>query len=128
MTHPTAPREIDFPYFSLRDGFSSTLLLVSDSPNPMDLTVAVRSPMGETVLAALSIQPQEKLAVDVASLLKEQKADVTGAFAEGSIAVYFIGTIMPLAGQLTMTIRRSAWCMSRRWSRTIPATAIFLRC
>ncbi|MGA2629125.1 MAG: hypothetical protein ABSG54_02830 [Terriglobia bacterium] len=30
-------------------------------------------------------------------------ADVTGDFAEGSVAVYFSGTIMPLAGQLTMT-------------------------
>ena len=69
----------------------------------MDLIVAVRSLMGETVLAPVNIQPQEKLAVDVASLLKEQKADVNGAFAEGSIAVYFEGTIMPLAGQLTMT-------------------------
>jgi hypothetical protein len=99
----TAPREIDFPFFSLRDGFNSSLLLVSDSPKPMDLTVAVRGLMGETVLAPMSIEPQEKLAVDVRSLLEEQKADVNGAFAEGSIAVYFIGTIMPLAGQLTMT-------------------------
>jgi len=98
-----APREIDFPYYSLRDGFSSMLLLVSDSPRPMDLTVAVRGLMGETVLAPLSIQPQEKLAVDVRHLLEEQKADVNGALAEGSIAVYFMGTIMPLAGQLTMT-------------------------
>ena len=100
---PTAPREIDFPYFSLRDGFNSTLLLVSDSPKPMDLTVAVRSLMGETILAPMSIQPQEKLAVDVRNLLTEQKADVNGPFAEGSIAVYFEGTIMPLAGQLTIT-------------------------
>ncbi len=31
----TAPREIDFPYYSLRDGFNSTLLLVSASPKAL---------------------------------------------------------------------------------------------
>ncbi len=99
----TAPREIDFPYYSLRDGFNSTLLLVSDSPKPMDLTVAVRSMTGQTVFAPMSIQPQEKLAVDLSTLLTKLSADVNGAFAEGSISVYFSGTIMPLTGQLTMS-------------------------
>ncbi len=99
----TAPREIDFPYYSLRDGFSATLFLVSDSPKPMDLTVAVRSLMGETVLTPMSIQPQEKLPVDLKQLLTDLGADVNGSFAEGSVSVYFMGTIMPLAGQLTMT-------------------------
>ncbi len=51
----------------------------------------------------MSIQPQEKLAVDLSSLLTKLSADVNGAFAEGSISVYFKGTVMPLAGQLTMT-------------------------
>ncbi len=99
----TAPREIDFPYYSLRGGFDSRVLLVSDSPRAMDLTVAVRGLMGETVLAPMSIQPQQKLTVDLQALLTEQKADVNGTFAEGSVAVYFVGSVMPLAGQLTMT-------------------------
>ncbi len=103
QTTQTAPREIDFPYFSLRDGFNSTLLLVSASPRTMDLTVAVRGLAGETMLAPMSIQPQEKLAVDLKSLLTGLSADVNGAFAEGSVSVYFQGTIMPLVGQLTVT-------------------------
>ena len=34
--HPQAPREVDFPYYSLRDGYESTVFLVSDSPKPTD--------------------------------------------------------------------------------------------
>ncbi len=49
------PRELDFPYYSLRDGYHSTLNLVSDSPKPMDLTVAIRSLTGETLLSPLGI-------------------------------------------------------------------------
>jgi len=100
---PEAPREVDFPYYSLRDGFESTLLLVSDSPKPTDLTLAIRSLTGETVLTHMTIQPQAKLPVDLRKLLTELGADPTGAFAEGSVSVYFIGTIMPVVGQLTMT-------------------------
>ncbi len=100
----TAPREIDFPYYSLRDGFNSTLLLVSASPKPMDLVLAVRSLSGQTLLGPpMTIQPQEKLAVDLRNVLTEMSADVNGEFAEGSVSVYFQGTIMPLAGQLTVT-------------------------
>jgi len=32
-----APRELDFPYYSLRGGFGSTLQLVGDSPSPFSL-------------------------------------------------------------------------------------------
>ena len=100
----TAPREIDFPYYSLREGFESTLLLVSDSPKPLEFVMAVRSVSGQTVVApGMSIQPQEKLPIDLRSLLAQLGADPTGDFAEGSISVYFNGTIMPLAGQLTMS-------------------------
>jgi hypothetical protein len=48
--NPVAPREIDFPYYSLKDGFGSTLNLVSDSPQNLDLSIAVRSTAGETLL------------------------------------------------------------------------------
>lgn len=99
-----APRQLEFPYYSLRDGFNSTLLLVSDSPKPLEFVLAVHSRSGQTELApSMTIQPQEKLPIDVAALLASLSADVTGDFAEGSISIYFNGTIMPLAGQLTMT-------------------------
>lgn len=51
-----APREIDFPYYSLADGYRSTLLLVSDSPNPTDLAITIRNLAGQTLLTAQTIQ------------------------------------------------------------------------
>ena len=99
-----APRQLEFPYYSLREGFKSTVLLVSDSPHPLDFFMSVHSRSGQTLLApAMTIQPQEKLAVDIASVVAGLGADITGDFAEGSVSIYFTGTIMPIAGQLTMT-------------------------
>src|SRR5581483_444793 len=100
----TAPREIDFPYYSLRDGFNSSVLLVSDSPKPLDFVMAIRSRSGQTVLApSMTIQPQEKLSIDVRKVLTDAAADVLGDFSEGSVSVYFNGTIMPLPAQLTIS-------------------------
>ncbi|MFB3924277.1 MAG: Ig domain-containing protein [Terriglobia bacterium] len=99
-----APRQLEFPYYSLRDGFNATLLLVSDSPKPLDFVLALHSRSGRTLIPpSMSIQPQEKLPVDLGTLLASLSADVTGDFSEGSVSIYFTGTIMPLAGQLTMT-------------------------
>ncbi|MGH9454132.1 MAG: hypothetical protein ACRD2O_09215 [Terriglobia bacterium] len=98
-----APRELDFPYYSLRNGYQSTLNLVSDSPQPIDLTIAIRSLPGHTLLTSATIQPQAKLAFDISSLIAKLGADATGEFAEGSVAVYFVGTIMPVVGQITIT-------------------------
>jgi len=92
--HPEAPRELDFPYYSLRDGFRSTLNLVSDSPKPIDLTIAIRSLSGQTFLGTETIEPGAKLPIDLASFITKLGGDPAGAFAEGSIAVYFVGTIM----------------------------------
>ena len=66
----TAPRQLEFPYYSLRDGFNATLLLVSDSPKPLDFVLALHSRSGQTVLApGMTIQPQEKLTVELGPLL-----------------------------------------------------------
>jgi hypothetical protein len=97
-----AMREIDFPYYSLRDGFTSTLNLVSDSPQPTDLTIAVRSLLGHSLLSHQTIQSQAKLPVDLGGLIAKLGSDPAGEFAEGSVAVYFMGTIMPVVGQLTI--------------------------
>lgn len=100
----TAPRELDFPYCTLRDGFSSTVLLVSDLPKPLDFILAVHSRSGQTLVApSMTIQPQQKLPIDLAALLASMGADPTGDFAEGSVSVYLNGPMMPLAGQLTMS-------------------------
>src|SRR5690242_8091527 len=100
----TAPRELDFPYYSLRDGFTSTLNLVSDSPKPLDFILVLHSLAGETLLSSsMTIQPNAKLPIDLAGLIKSLGSDPTSAFSEGSISIYFTGTIMPLVGQVTMT-------------------------
>lgn len=98
-----APREIDFPYYSLKDGFHSTLMLVSDSPKPIDLTIGIRNLFGQMLTTTETIHPQQKLAIDLASTIEKLGQDPSGAFAEGSVAVYFVGTIMPVAGQMTVT-------------------------
>jgi hypothetical protein len=106
-----APRQIEFPHYSLRDGFEATLFLVSALPKPLDFVVGIHSQSGQTVLApGMTIQYQEKLGIDLRSLLTQLSADVTGDFAEGSVTVYFEGPIMPLVGQITMTnpLRRMA--------------------
>ncbi len=104
QTEAPAPREIDFPYYSLSNGFTSTIYLVNVTPTPIDLTVAIHALSGQTVLAPiLTIQGLGKTSVDLATLLTQLSADVTGTFAEGSVSIYFTGTIMPIAGQLTMT-------------------------
>lgn len=93
---------MDFPYYNLTDGFQSSLLLVSDSPKPMDFTLAVRSLTSQMLTAPETIQPQEKLSLDLAGIITKLGGDPTGVFAQGSIAVYFIGTIMPIVGQISI--------------------------
>ena len=100
----TAPRELDFPYYSLRDGFNSTLNRVSDSPKPLDFVMGLHSLSGQTLLGpSMTIQPGAKLPIDLGGLLQSLNADPGGPFGEGSISIYFQGTIMPLVGQLTIT-------------------------
>ena len=99
---PEGPREVDFPYYNLTNGWISTLYLVSDSPNPIDLTLAIKGKLGQVLTAAQTIQPQQKLSLDLGSLITQLGGDPTAAFAEGSVSVYFTGTIMPVLGQITM--------------------------
>lgn len=98
------PHELDFAYYTLRTGSISTVTLVSASPQAFSFTIAVHGRSGQTVLGpSITIQPQDKLSVDLGQLLSGLAADVTGAFSDGSVAVYFKGTPTMLAGQLTMT-------------------------
>jgi len=104
------PREIDFPYYALDNGFNSTLFLVSDSPDPLDFILAIRNLAGQTVLSSsMTIQPGAKLPIDLRGLLVQLGADPSGTFAEGSVSVYFEGTIMPLVGQLTLVNPALHW-------------------
>ncbi|MGH9455872.1 MAG: hypothetical protein ACRD2O_18090, partial [Terriglobia bacterium] len=99
-----APREVDFPYYTLQDGYQSTLNLVSDSPHSIDLSIVLYSALGHTAIAPpFTIQPQQKLAIDLGNLLTQMDLSGSGEFGEGSIAVMFMGTIMPVVGQVTIT-------------------------
>src|SRR5438874_780376 len=70
------PRELDFPYYTLRDGFNATLNLVSDSPKPLDLVMALHGLSGQTLLApSMTIQPGAKLPIDLGGLLQSLNAD-----------------------------------------------------
>jgi hypothetical protein len=77
-------------------------MLVSDSPKPMDFTLAVRSSLGQMLTTSETIQPGAKRSFDLASLITQLGGDPTGAYAEGSVAVYFVGTIMPIVGQISI--------------------------
>jgi hypothetical protein len=103
-------REVDFPYYDLRDGSQSTLNLVSDSPQSIDLTIAVKSLAGEMLTTSQTIGPNQKLAIDLASLVTKLGADPAGAFGEGSVSVYFTGTIMPVVGQISVRDGRLMPC------------------
>jgi hypothetical protein len=73
-------RELDFPYYSLRDGFGSQLKLVSDSPKPIDLTLVIYSERGQSVMTSATIQPSARLDFDLHSLLTGLGADINGEF------------------------------------------------
>lgn len=99
-----APREIDFPYYSLRDGYSSLLQLVSDSPVTLPIAVTIRSSSGRTVLAQqLIIHSQEKLRIDLRSFLANLGAESHDDFQEGSISVSYASETRPIMGQITVT-------------------------
>lgn len=109
------PHQIDFPYYSLRDAFDSIRFLVSDSPKPLQFVAAVRSLTGRThELAAMTIQPQAKLRLDLGTLLRGAGLDITGEFTEGSVSVHYVANgLMPLVGQVTIV--NSALSLVSQW-------------
>src|ERR1017187_3151272 len=77
QTASPVPREIDFPYYSLRDGFTSAIHLVNTTTTPIDLTIAIHSLSGQTVLAPILTMPAlDERSLDLAALLTQVSADV----------------------------------------------------
>lgn len=77
------PREIDFPYYSLREGYTSLLQLVSDSTVSLPIMLTVHSSSGRTALTKqMTIQSQEKLMIDLSTLLQTLGADNVDDFQE----------------------------------------------
>ncbi len=99
-----APRELDFPFYSIRDGFSSLLQLVSDLPEPFSFRITVHSLSGKTAVAPpITVQPQEKLSIDMQTLLTKLGVDRDPDFEEGSISVSYVLEKSPLLGQVTIS-------------------------
>jgi hypothetical protein len=96
-------RELDFAYYSLREGFESQLYLVGTTKQPTALTIAIYGQAGTSIVSSVTIQPSAKLAIDLRTLLAQHGADVQGEFGEGSVAVFFEGPMMPVVAQVTVT-------------------------
>lgn len=104
QTTRPVPRELDFPFYSLRDGFRSLLQLVSDLPEPFSLRITVHSLSGQTaVTPPMTIRPQEKLLIDMQTLLAKLGLDGDSDFQEGSISVTYTLDKTPLLGQVTIS-------------------------
>lgn len=98
------PRELDFAYYSVRDGFESQLQLVSDYPKPFVFRMMLHSLSGQTAFAGLiRVQPQQKLSFDVGALLTRLRLDREADFQEGSISVSYTLPKSPLLGQVTVS-------------------------
>ena len=104
QTTQGAPREIDFPYYSLRDGYSSLLQLVSDSPVSLPIEVTIRSSSGRNILKKdMNISSQEKLMIELQSLVASLNGESEDDFQEGSISVRYASDTRPIMGQITVT-------------------------
>jgi len=104
QTTQGAPREIDFPYYSLRDGYSSLLQLVSDSPVSLPIEVTIRSSSGRNILKKdMNISSQEKLMIELQSLVASLNGESEDDFQEGSISVSYASDTRPIMGQITVT-------------------------
>jgi hypothetical protein len=102
--HQPVPRELDFAYYSVRDGFQSQLQLVSDYPKPFSFRIAVHSLSGRTVLhPRIRIRPQQKLSIDMRTLLVQVRVDRDVDFEEGSISITYVLDKSPLLGQVTIS-------------------------
>lgn len=121
MTDQTAiEREVDFPYYSLRDGFGSTLRLVNGSKLPIAFSITVHSLKGQSLQSStMTIAPNDTRALDLTNLILELKGNageglpkantleskthVPDDFAEGSLSIqYQASPMMPLLGQITI--------------------------
>ncbi len=78
---------------------------MSDSPDVIQFDVVIYSRSGRPQQAhPIIIQPQERLTVDLASLLTDTGGDLAEDFAEGSISIQYRARGMrPLLGQVTIT-------------------------
>jgi hypothetical protein len=111
------PRELVYPYYSLREGTESVLSMMGRAPRPIEFTVAVHSQSGQTVVSpAKTIQPAEEVDVDVKKLLNDLDVDWHGDFLEGTLSILFKGTGNPLGGRIIVVGPHENWNIGPVWS------------
>jgi hypothetical protein len=97
----TTPREIVYPYYSLREKYQSTLVLMDRAPRSIQFRIAIHSQSGRTVWSKpMTIQPQERPEISLAKLLDDLHVDYRGDFEQGSLSIHFKGPGNPMGGRL----------------------------
>ena len=103
------PREIIYPYYSLRHG-ESFLVLMDRAPRPIEFRVAIHGVSGQTVWSKpMTIQPQERLEINIKQLLTDLSVDYKGDFYEGSVSLHFKGPGNPLGGRMGVETPEGVW-------------------
>jgi len=111
------PRELVYPYYSLREGTESVLSLMDRAPRPIEFTVAIHSQSGQTVASApMTIQPTEEVDIDVKKLLNDLNVDWRGDFLEGTLSIHFKGKGNPLGGRMSVEGPHESWNIGPVWS------------
>ena len=111
------PRELVYPYYSLREGTESVLKMMDRAPRPIEYTVAVHSQSGQTVTSPLkTIQPTEEVEINVKKLLNDLNVDWRGDFLEGTLSIHFKGKGNPLGGRMLIAGPHESWNIGPVWS------------
>ncbi|MGO8734354.1 MAG: hypothetical protein ACLQVM_16385 [Terriglobia bacterium] len=111
------PRELVYPYYSLREGTESVLKMMDRAPRTIEYTVAIHSQSGQTATSPLkTIQPTEEVEINVKKLLNDLNVDWRGDFLEGTLSIHFKGKGNPLGGRMLIAGPHESWNIGPVWS------------
>lgn len=115
---PNTPRELVYPYYSLRDGSDSTLYLLDRAAWMVEFTVAVHSLSGQTAWSKpMTIHPDETTEINVKKLLGDLGVDYRGDFLEGSLSIHFKGRGNPLGGRMMVVGPKDTLNIGPVWTK-----------
>jgi len=116
LPHPDAPRILNAAYYSLRNGFRSTLMLSNQGPHPMSVQVKLFNLAGEPfALDPVTLAAGEMRGFDL------RGAAPPNGFEEGSVQVLYQGVNLELGGVLNVTDQRRGLIFDQEL--TEPATS-----
>ena len=116
LPNDDTPREIIYPYYSLREGFDSKLEMMDRAPRPVEFRMAIHGISGQTIWAKpMTIQPNEPLDLDIREVLTDLSADTHGDFSEGSLSLHFKGKGNPLGGRMLVEGKYVSWNLGPVW-------------